>query len=251
MTISWFEILAQIINFFVLLAILQFLFYKPVMKAMEDRKERILSEEKAAKAEMDKAKSLIHNYRDKINNIEEEKEKMLLTYKEEAKEVKEEMLKKYKDEADQKRENYLKEIQEEKDSFIETLRQDLGSSAVAIAKKVLQSISTADLENEVYKLFIKDIDNLKENLQKDEMLEDVRQIVVSSSKPLNNEQEREIRRSLRRNLYKVNNISFKVDDSLVLGYEINLETFTIHNSVKNYLNEVESNIKKMLAQESL
>ncbi|UJF16458.1 hypothetical protein LZ578_04960 [Jeotgalibaca sp. MA1X17-3] len=73
MEISWFEIAAQIVNFFVLLIILQYFFYKPITKAMADRKERILKAEKAADSKMSEAEELIKTYDDKIEDIESEK----------------------------------------------------------------------------------------------------------------------------------------------------------------------------------
>ena len=41
MQIEWFEILAQVFNFFILLLILRKIFYKPINQVMENRQEKI------------------------------------------------------------------------------------------------------------------------------------------------------------------------------------------------------------------
>ena len=69
MQIEWFEIIAMIINFFLTLFILQKLLYKPVVKAMDERQERIQKAQIEAEAKMEDAKKLISDYDKKIADI--------------------------------------------------------------------------------------------------------------------------------------------------------------------------------------
>jgi len=63
MNINWFEIIAQIVNFFILLFILKKLFYKPVIKAMKDREERIDNIREEATKKREEADELIQQYK--------------------------------------------------------------------------------------------------------------------------------------------------------------------------------------------
>ncbi|MDZ7834442.1 MAG: hypothetical protein U5K84_02980 [Alkalibacterium sp.] len=74
MTISWFEIIAQIINFFIILYILQKFLYKPVMNVMAQRQERIQKAQIEADAKMKEATELMDMYVGKIEDIQKEKE---------------------------------------------------------------------------------------------------------------------------------------------------------------------------------
>src|SRR5665648_591135 len=108
MQISWFEIVAQIINFFIILFILQKLLYKPVIKAMDERQVRIQKSQKEADEKMDNAKELISEYNHKMAEVEDEKSSIINQARIEAKERKDSLLEDYKKEADRKRDSYLK-----------------------------------------------------------------------------------------------------------------------------------------------
>ncbi len=54
MLLDWFTIFAQVLNFFVLIALLRLFLYKPIVGAMQERKEHVAQETHAlreAKAE--------------------------------------------------------------------------------------------------------------------------------------------------------------------------------------------------------
>lgn len=246
MEISWFEIGAQIINFFLLLFILNKLFYKPVIKAMENRRVRIFKAEKEAKEKMEQAETLINDYDKKILSIEKEKTHILDRHRRQALEEKESLLVKYEKEARDKREIYLKEIEEEKEFFIKRLRQELGSKAVEIASKILSTISSKDLEEEVFRAFIEDLKGLKERIPHKDSLYKESQINLYSARELKEKEKDQIKASLEESMTNVEDISFEINKDLILGYELNLESYTVHNSIKTYLNEIEGDISSLL-----
>lgn len=251
MEISWFEIIAQIINFFVLLFILQKLFYKPVTKAMADRQERIVKAEKEAEIKTSEAEKLIKDYHNKIANIESERKSILDKSRKEALDNKDDLLKKYKQEADIKRKSFLNEVEEEKESFIKNLRLELGESAVKIASKILNTISSKELDEEVFNSFINDLKDIKRNIPNRDLLDEKTHVNLYSSQELSDDNKKEIKLTLQETIPQIENISYEVNKDLVLGYELNLETYTIHNSIKNYLKEVEDHIKSILESQNL
>lgn len=251
MQINWFEVIAQIINFFLLLFILQKLFYKPVTKAMANRQERISKAEKEADIKMNEAEKLIKDYDSKIANIESEKKSILDKSREEALESKHKLLEQYKKEADNKRISYMNEIEDEKESFMENLRRELGENAVKIASKILNTISSKELEEEVFKSFINDLKNIKENIPNKDILDEKSHVNLYSSRELSQDNKEKIKATLQENIPQIENIDYEVNKDLILGYELNLETYTIHNSIKNYLDQVEDNIKNVLESQNL
>lgn len=251
MEISWFEIIMQIINFFILLFVLQKLFYKPVTKAMANRQERIAKAEKEAAIKTSEAEKLIKEYDNKIANIESEKKSILDKSREEALEDKHSLLEKYKEEADNKRKSYINEVEEEKENFIKNLRLELGENAVKIASKILNTITSSELEEEVFNSFIIDLKNIKENIPNKDILDEKSHVNLSSSRELSEDNKSKIKLTLKESIPQIENITYEVNKDLVLGYELNLETYTIHNNIKNYLKEVENNIKNVLESQNL
>ncbi|MDY0235544.1 MAG: F0F1 ATP synthase subunit delta [Gudongella sp.] len=249
MQISWFEIVAQIINFFIILFILQKLLYKPVIKAMAERQVSIQKSQKEADEKMDNAKELISEYKNKMAEAENEKSSIINQARIEAKEKKDSLLEDYKIEADRKRSSYLKEIQDEKSNFIDNLRKTMGESAVKIASHILEMISSKELEEEVFKSFIEVLNNLEDNIEDKRTLEDERQTELYSARELSDSEKETIKKALKTSLKNLETIEFNVDPDLILGYELNLETYTVHTSIKNYLDGVEADILKMLEKD--
>lgn len=246
MQISWFEIIAQIVNFFVLLFILQKLFYKPVTNAMEERQERIHKAETQADEKMNKAEELIDEYDKKIANVDEEKREILENARQEAKDKKESLLENYREEAENKRKAYLKEIEDEKEVFINNLRRNLGQSAVKIASYILDTISSNRLEAEVFNSFIENLKDLRENIPDKQILDEEEHLDIISSKNLSDKERQTIEDVLNKQMKNLKEVNYEVDESLVLGYELSLETYTVHTNIKNYLDNIEDDIIKNL-----
>lgn len=246
MQINLFEIVAQIINFFILLFILQKLLYKPVINVMEERQERIQKSQIEADEKMGKARGLIDDYDKKIADIEQEKREILDDARREAQEKKDSLLLEYQEEAENKRRSYLKEIEDEKELFLSNLRNNLGKNAVKIASRILDTISSKDLEDEVFHTFIGNLQNLKEDIPDKDILKEENYLDLYSSRSLSDDEKKNIQDVLNNQMEDLKEINYEVNESLVLGYELNLETYTIHTNIKNYLEEIEKDIIKNL-----
>ena len=204
MEINWFEIMFQIINFFILLFILQKFLYKPVINAMQQRQERIQKAQIEADEKMEEAKGLIVQYDSKIADIDEEKRGILDQAREEAQDKKESLLVDYKKEAENKRTAYLKEIDDEKDHFANNLRKNLGENAVKIASHILDTISSKELEKEVFNTFITNLEHLNESIPDPTELKEADYLDLLSSRDLSKDE-----KVLIENTLKQQKINFK------------------------------------------
>lgn len=246
MNISWFEIIAQIVNFFIILFILQKLLYKPVMKAMAQRQERIQKAQKEADAKMKEAETLVAAYDKKTEEIESERKTILETARTEAREKKESLLADYQKEAESKRQLYLKEIEDEKESFLRHLRKNLGESAVKIASRILSALSSKELEAEVFETFLADLKALSKSVPDPEELKKEERVQVHSFRELTKSEQKAIRDALKEQLPNVGEIEFETESELMLGHALYLETYTVHTNIKNYLDEIEKEIAQRL-----
>jgi F0F1-type ATP synthase membrane subunit b/b' len=241
MSINWFEVTAQIINFFLILFILQKLLYKPVLKAMAERQRRTLEAQIEADNKMSDANKLVANYERKVADIEGEKRRILDDAKVQAGATKEDLLEKYKTEAESKRRAYLKEIEDEKYNFTLNLRKNLGASAIKIASHLLASISSKDLEDEVFGRFIENLKDLRHSLPNFDSLEE-ETVNIHSYRDLSHGEKQAIENALQDYSDIIKTIIYQKDPKLVLGYELNLDTYTFHANIENYLNIVEKEI---------
>ena len=241
MSINWFEVTAQIFNFFLILFILQKLLYKPVLKAMAERQRRTLEAQIEADNKMSEANKLVTRYERKVADIEKEKRNILDDAKIQAEQTKEDLLEKYRNEAENKRRAYLKEIEDEKYNFTLNLRRNLGNSAIKIASHLLASISSKELEKEVFSTFIDNLNDLRRKIPDFDLLED-ETVTIHAFRDLTQNEKQAIENVLQGYRDTIKNIHYETDTNLILGYELNLETYTVHSNLENYLNVIEKEI---------
>lgn len=246
MNINWFEIIAQMINFFILLFLLQKLFYKPVIKAMNDRQQRLMDNQKKSEEKMKKAAELIETYNQNLAELEKEKDRQLEMAKQQAQEKKEALIAAYKEEAEQKRSDYLKEVDEEQERFIHDLGAALGNNAVKIAEHILGSFSEEKLSEKVFDSFIKKVEAIDEDTLKEDIESKDERIILISSEELSDEQKETLEKVLTKKLDTFKEISYEVEEELIQGYELKLETLTVHTNVRKYLEEAEKNIQQII-----
>ena len=248
MNINWFEIIAQMINFFILLFLLYKLFYKPVIKAMDDRQQRLLDTREKAEGKMKKADELIETYDHNLAELEKEKDRQLEMAKQEAQEKKEKLIEGYKEEAAQKRTDYLKEVEDEQERFIQDLRMALGHHAVKIAQQILETFSEEKLSEKVFDSFIQKVQALDEETLREDIESKDERIILISSETLSDQQKETLEKVLTEKLDTYKEIVYEVDDELIQGYELKLETVTVHTNVRKYLEEAEKNIQQMITK---
>ena len=250
MNINWFEIIVQMINFFILLFILQKLFYKPVIKAMEERQQGIRDIQTEADRKKKEADELIYKYKQNLKEFEENKEEEMNRAIKEADEKKENIIEEYKKEAKAKRESYINEVNEEKAYFLHELRSTLGKSSVVIASKILETISEEDLTEKVFEAFIRKIKSLEKEKLEEEIKLNQEKIVLISSEALTDEQKNRFKEAVSDKLDYPVEIGYEIDNNLIMGFELNLESLTVHTNMKNYLREAEDHIKKILDEKT-
>jgi F-type H+-transporting ATPase subunit b len=246
MQIKWFEIIAQIVNFFILLFILQKLFYKPVMKSMQERQQRISDLQNEADGKMNEADHLIKTYQQKLAEWEANKEIKMAAASSEAQEKKEALILIYREEAEQKRVDYFNEVTEEEERFLHELRTVLGQSAVTIAAEILSTIAKEDLDGKIFTAFMEKIQALDREMLQQEIKSTEDKIILISATPLIKAQRNQLETALREKLDNFGAISYVVDENLIQGFELNLRSLTVHTNMNHYLEEAEANIQKIL-----
>ncbi len=250
MQINWFEVIAQIINFFIILFLLHKLFYKPVIQAMESRQERISEKQRDADEKMEHANELIAAYEDKMEEIEDQKKTILAEAKQEAQKEKERLIEEYKEEAQEKGNEYLNELEQDKENYLDEVRRTLGHNAMKIASHILSLLSTKELNDEVFEAFLDRIQTLDEEFVTSERSSKEQAFTVTSAEEMSDTHKERLETTLVEKLGDYEKITYRVEEDLILGYELRLETATIHTNIEKYLDEAEENIVKALERKA-
>ncbi|HSL87640.1 MAG TPA: hypothetical protein VK861_11945, partial [Bacteroidales bacterium] len=181
MQISVFEIIAQIINFFILLFILKKLFYSPVKEIMEKRQAMIEENISNAERKNSEANELISKYEKKLSEIEIEKAEKMNETKKEAEEYRRKLIEKYQAEADDKKAAFLAEVKEEKDDFAREVRDLMARGTVDIARNLFGQFERETLEEHLFDALIRKNRSFSEEMKEGAAMDDDGRFVLVSA----------------------------------------------------------------------
>lgn len=246
MSINWFEIVSYVINFFVLLFILQKIFYKPVIKIMAERQARIDESLASALGKEEEAKELMKSYKEKLKQVDKTKDNILKEAKIEAKQRKEQWLIQYQEEATEKRQHYFNELVEEKETFSAALQDQMVLGAIDIASGLLDETKTNDWEESLFSSLISKLKSYEFPAPLEEMASDESKLVFVSAHEVSEDKKNALEKALTESEFRKESLQYKEDESLVLGYELQTPSHTIYANVKNYLENSKEKLSSLL-----
>lgn len=247
MQINLFEIIAQALNFFILLFLLQKFLYKPVMGIMEKRQEMVEKAITESETKRQEADELIETYKDRLEGIEAEERTMLEKARKESQETRENLIAGYREEADEKRSAYFAAVEEEKESFEASLRRTLGTSSMKLARNILENLTGEDLEENAFDTFLHRIRELP-GKREEELPSAGTPVILASAKPLSEERMRLVDKALEDAFGVSFDIRYEVDEDLVIGHELKFESYTLQANAMKYLEESHQAVMDQLSR---
>jgi len=154
--IDWKLLIAQIINFLVLMAVLYKFLYKPVLKMLDDRKEKI---DKSLKHAEEIEKNLFKSEADKAKVLQEarnEAGKILAAAKEMSEKIREDLSNKAKMESLAILEQGKKQLATEKDLMFKEIKGEVANMVKIAAEKILKNTG-ADVDKKVIERTLEEI----------------------------------------------------------------------------------------------
>ncbi len=143
--ISWSLLLAQVVNFGILLALLTFFVYRPLLALLDSRRERIARAMEEAKKIEGQAKEMEQARREQLAKIDAECGAYLENMRREAEELQDQILLKAKKEAENMIQRTKKQLQDEREAMLREILAAVSQLIVQVAAKVLErEFSPAD-----------------------------------------------------------------------------------------------------------
>lgn len=154
------EVVAQIISFLLLFFLLRAFAWKRILKALDDRKERIASELKSLEQAQEEALKLKADYQTKIATIGEEGKKMIEQALLEGKKLKEELKNDAYRQSQKIIEEARKEIKYELVAAKEELKNKIIDLSIEAAENVIQDKLTEEEDKKIVRDFLDKVDNI-------------------------------------------------------------------------------------------
>ncbi len=140
----------QIVNALVIFLVLRHFLFKPVTEMMEKRTKSIEDSFKEAELKTKKSEELKAEYEAKLNEIKEEKNKMIEDATRRAQNRSDEIIAAAQEEADRLAEKARAEIEREKQKMMNELKGEISQLAIGAAEKIIEK----DIDENTHKQLI-------------------------------------------------------------------------------------------------
>lgn len=255
MLIDWFTVVAQLVNFAILLVALKFLLYDRIIEAMEERRrdfaQREQETERLRREAEEEAKRIEENRRE----IEANWEDMIEEVRREAEERRHELLEEARTEAEEQERKWRDSIRSRQEQLLTELQRSTGEQATAITRRALADLANSELEKEMIEEFIVYLHDLVHEEQDGEIIEAFRAdekapLLVRTSFEPAEEQRDEIRKALRDLVQNPEReIEWERDPDLVAGIVVRVGARSIGWTIDTYLEDLHGTFGEMLRRQ--
>ena len=154
------SLVAYLLNFALLLGILSLFVYKPVMRALDQRSDRIRESLEAADRAREEAASSRTAIEEQVNEARREGQRLLEQAREAADRYREEEMGRARQEAQDFVERARTDIQRERDAAVAEVRTNFGDLAITAAERVIRRSLDRQAHQELVAQVLEEGDNL-------------------------------------------------------------------------------------------
>ena len=240
--------LAQILNLFLLIWILRHFLYRPVLAAIEKRRQRIIhsireADDKLALAEQEK--KTLNKLKE---NFEQQRQKRLDDLDLEIQQYRAQMMQEVEADYKLKQQKLQATLDTNWQSAQNTIQQMVGEEFISLAQKILTEWSNQTPEDQMLQLFDKKVHTLSNSKKKQiqALLKQQKSIYVLTSTLLTQQQKNVLRNILLKYfiLPEKMRIQYKKGKHILLGLEIHIGHFLLDWNLNTYLDEMNQHLKQ-------
>jgi F-type H+-transporting ATPase subunit b len=153
--IDWFTVIAQVVNFLILVWLLKRFFYQPILNALDARERRIAAELADADAKKLEAEKERDEFQHKNNEFDHQRLALLSKVSDEAQAERKRLFAATRKDLDNLRARRERALECEYRGLSEALARQTCAEVFAIARKVLADLAGTTLEAHIVEVFIK------------------------------------------------------------------------------------------------
>jgi F-type H+-transporting ATPase subunit b len=159
MHIDWFVLLAQIVNFMILVWLLKFFLYGRIVKAIDERQARLAAAREEAFNMKAEAEAASKEFEFKTRSLEERTSAMLDDARKKADTERAELTERARNEVDALKKAWKDTLSSEKTAFLNDLKSRAGSHVQGSVRKILHDLSDTSMEERIVLSFMNRIKN--------------------------------------------------------------------------------------------
>jgi F-type H+-transporting ATPase subunit b len=250
--IDWFTIVAQIINFLVLVFLLHRFLYGPIVKMMDEREDQIFAQLRAAEEREEMAEAEAEKLRRAQAELDEQRRQMLAQAEQDAAARRKELIQNARQEADELKQHWQAAIQQAQERFLNDLRQGATRQIFAVARCALSDLADMDLEQQMVKIFLQRLREMAEAERRELQPAngDPAALVVFSAFDLTPTDRQSIQDTLQHITGNAIAVEFEARPRMISGLELRSSSRRVAWNLAHYLKSLEVEISRMIDLET-
>lgn len=245
MLIDWFTVIAQVVNFLILVFLLKRFLYKPILNAIDEREKRIAAQLEEAAKQQSEAQGEHQKYQQLNDDLTQQKDALIATAQKEAEAERRRLTEAARKESNELRTRLQESLQTEQTNLRKDLKGRAQREVFDIARKVLTDLAGTSLEAQITDVFVEKIAAMgkEEKAQLLAALKPVgKPVTVSSAFELAAAQQTEIKGAVAKLLGEETKLQFRTAPDEVGGIELSANGFKIAWTIAEYLGALEKRI---------
>jgi len=251
MLIDWFTVLAQVVNFLILVWLLKRFLYRPILDAIDAREKRIAKELADADAKKVEAQKERDEFQHKNEAFDQQRATLLSKATDEAKAERQRLLDEARKAADALAAKRQEALRSEQQSLSEALTRRARTEVFAIARKALADLATTSLEERMGEVFtrrLREMDGKAKAGLGEALKSGSAPGVVRSAFDLPAEQRAVIQQAVNETFSAEIHLRFETAPNLVSGIELATNGQKVGWSIADYLASLEKGVDELLKE---
>ncbi|NIP71967.1 MAG: hypothetical protein GWO16_02555, partial [Gammaproteobacteria bacterium] len=237
MTIDWLTVGAQVVNFLILVYLLQHFLYHPIINAMDRREQRIARQIEEAEQREAEAEAEARRLRQRREELEGERQSRLETAEQEAERRRQALLEEAKAEVRRARAQWERDLAREQEEVQRAMRRSAARAVGRISRRVLADLADVDLEQRVVGRFLARLGEMDADTRR--AFADASSLTVQTAFAPSEHMKKRLREGMASALGGSVELEFRRSEAVLCGIEISGAGRKLRWSVDQYLDELE------------
>ena len=245
MLIDWFTVAAQIVNFLILIWLLNRFLFRPIRSAMAQREQKMAEAlHRAEQAEQQAQARTLALEREKAA-LANAREGLMADARQEVDRWREAAMDQTRQEVASLREAWMTSMSRERQAFLDRLKRQVAQQVVQIGEKTLRDLSDQGLNRQVLRVFLEKVSDRRDELNTRAAK---RGLVVQSGIPLDDRDTGTLTARLAEWFPDAAPVNFESHPELGLGIQLVVGDRTAAWHLADYLQDLEAEIMDNLFQ---
>jgi F-type H+-transporting ATPase subunit b len=254
MLIDWFTVVAQAINFLILVWLLKRYLYQPILHAIDERERHIAASMADTEAKQAAAQQQCDEFRQKNAVFDKERSGLLTQAQLEAEQERQRLFTEARTSADEFTSKRMDSLRNEVSQLNQTLMRKTEQAVFSITRKTLADLSSISLEQQIVEVFssrLHSLDETSKSLLTEAIKSAAEPGVIRSAFDLPDAQRARIQQVLNENFGTDIPLNFETAADLVSGVEFSINGQKLAWSIAEYLRVLEQSVDEVLKQPGL